>query len=261
MKNVASVCSLLFFLFLLLLSSRSISSSSDDGAGQSFSSTFRSTSSDKVRHHGYETVYEEFLSPLRYGPITLLEIGVEDGHSMIGWTRYLSHKHARIVGVKHNANVKETFSDPRISIVEADQSKEKDLLSLASREGPFDVIIDDGSHVPSHQLLTFRILWPHVKQGGLYAIEDVETSYWRKGSSIYGYQVNGSFVDQMTSLIRTEVNSEFSSGRDDTSVQDILFARNMIVVRKRGKTYPFHRKRYRFYKHLERKKFERLVGA
>ena len=37
--------------------------------------------------------------------------------------------------------------------------------------------------------MTFEKLWPSVKDGGWYFIEDVETSYWKPSSSIYGYKL------------------------------------------------------------------------
>lgn len=42
----------------------------------------------------------------------------------------------------------------------------------------FDVVIDDGSHLPAHQLATLQNLWPLVKPGGIYCIEDLHESYW-----------------------------------------------------------------------------------
>jgi hypothetical protein len=55
---------------------------------------------------------------------------------------------------------------------------EPKLTSLAKELGPFDFIIDDGSHLNAHQIETFGILWPHLKDGGTYIVEDVQTSYW-----------------------------------------------------------------------------------
>ncbi len=37
----------------------------------------------------------------------------------------------------------------------------------------FDVIIDDGSHRPDHQQITLAALFPHLKPGGLYFVEDL----------------------------------------------------------------------------------------
>ena len=39
--------------------------------------------------------------------------------------------------------------------------------------GAFDVIIDDGSHMNSHMLQTFHVMWPQVNYGGLYVFEDI----------------------------------------------------------------------------------------
>ena len=48
-------------------------------------------------------------------------------------------------------------------------------------EYKFDVILDDGSHVPEHQILTINKLWKLVKPfPGIYIIEDLQTSYWKK---------------------------------------------------------------------------------
>ena len=53
------------------------------------------------------------------------------------------------------------------------------------------IIVDDGSHVPWHQLLTFEIMFETwLKPGGLYIIEDVETSYLDgTNPRIYGYDI------------------------------------------------------------------------
>ena len=38
-------------------------------------------------------------------------------------------------------------------------------------------MIDDGSHINTDIITTFNELWPHVKPGGFYCIEDLNTSY------------------------------------------------------------------------------------
>ncbi len=50
-------------------------------------------------------------------------------------------------------------------------------LDAFALRGPFDIGIDDGSHIWCHQILAFERLWPAIKRGGLYVIEDVLTSY------------------------------------------------------------------------------------
>jgi demethylmacrocin O-methyltransferase len=41
-----------------------------------------------------------------------------------------------------------------------------------------DIVIDDGSHISSHVIMSFSTLFPALSDGGLYVIEDLQTSYW-----------------------------------------------------------------------------------
>ena len=48
------------------------------------------------------------------------------------------------------------------------------LEELARKETPLDIIIDDGSHASVHQHLTLGVLFPALKPGGLFVIEDLD---------------------------------------------------------------------------------------
>jgi hypothetical protein len=57
-------------------------------------------------------------------------------------------------------------------------------------DGGWDIVIDDGSHLPRHQLVSFCALFPFVRPGGLYIIEDIESSYYNSPSpSLYGVKI------------------------------------------------------------------------
>ena len=53
----------------------------------------------------------------------------------------------------------------------------------AEAKTAFDVILDDGSHMTSHMVDTFRYLFPNgLASGGVYIVEDIGTNYqkpWR----------------------------------------------------------------------------------
>ena len=49
---------------------------------------------------------------------------------------------------------------------------------MLEEHGPFDIVIDDGSHIPKHVIASFNILFPKLADDGLYVIEDVQTSFW-----------------------------------------------------------------------------------
>ncbi len=52
------------------------------------------------------------------------------------------------------------------------------MLDVAKQISSLDIIIDDGSHINEHVIETFKMLFPLLKDGGLYVIEDIQTSYW-----------------------------------------------------------------------------------
>ncbi|MFY1635236.1 hypothetical protein ACN27F_18495 [Solwaraspora sp. WMMB335] len=135
---------------------------------------------DKARGHGYAALYERHLGPLRDRPITLLEIGVGGyesptwgGASLRTWRDYF-HR-----GQIHGLDIAEKhIVEPRIQIHQGDQSDQAYLRDLARRYGPFDVIVDDGSHVNAHIQASFEALFvDHVRRSGFYVIEDMSTAY------------------------------------------------------------------------------------
>lgn len=117
--------------------------------------------------HGYMPIYERFFSPLRGKIIELLEIGVAGGNSIRTWREYFPH--AIIVGVD---KVIEDKRDP--FLIQCDATKDFDKIK---EHGPFDIIIDDGSHWAQEQLDSFAGLWDSVKPGGYYVIEDLFALY------------------------------------------------------------------------------------
>ena len=95
-------------------------------------------------------------------------------------------RHGTVIGVDINPSTKQ-LAEARISIEIADQSKAQDLARLAQL-GPFDLILDDGSHIWAHQILTFEYLFEALAPGGLYVLEDLDTSY---GKYIADYRGDG----------------------------------------------------------------------
>jgi hypothetical protein len=124
--------------------------------------------------HGFSRFYEFHLGPLREQPLTVLEIGVLEGASARMWRDYFPA--AKILAIDFLESALE-HEDERITIFIGDQTDRSFLDRVVAAAGPFDVVIDDGGHQHDEQLTSLFHLWPHVKPGGLYAIEDVHTSY------------------------------------------------------------------------------------
>ena len=89
-------------------------------------------------------------------------------------------------------------AEQRVHIFSGDQSDRSFLRSVVgspeAHDG-YDVIVDDGSHVPAHVITSFAALWPLVRPGGVYVVEDTETSYWDSpGARVYGHALPGAGI-------------------------------------------------------------------
>lgn len=163
--------------------------------------------------------YERHFARFRGRPVTICEIGVDEGGSLELWRRFFGEK-ARLVGIDTNpaCRARET---PGTRIFIGDQGNPEFLEQVAAETGPFDIVIDDGSHAYEHQLTTFRTLFPHIRADGLYTCEDLCTSYWKETFG-GGVREPGTYIEFLKSLI-DELNAWF--WRDHVENEPDAFAR------------------------------------
>jgi hypothetical protein len=130
--------------------------------------------------HDYAKHYDKAFEGIRLDPIKMLEIGVGGGEGIKMWMDYFSNG-AQIFGVdnQHDTNPWDTPGrNGRYTFVQGDQSCKTFWACFITDYGTdWDIIIDDGSHRNDHIITTFNALWPHVRKGGFYAIEDIEVAY------------------------------------------------------------------------------------
>jgi len=125
--------------------------------------------------HNYCDKYAKYIPFQRYDKLNILEIGILDGKSLLTWKEYFYRSY--ILGIDINPDCKK-YEEPRISVEIGSQGDGAFLSRTWQQYGPFDMILDDGSHMNEHVIYSFEHLWGSVKSGGVYIIEDVGTSYW-----------------------------------------------------------------------------------
>ena len=91
------------------------------------------------------------------------------------------------------------FEVSGLTVEIGDQSDGIFLQDVATKHGPFDIIIDDGGHKMHQQIASFNALWPRLSDGGLYVVEDTHTSYWPGFGG--GFRAQKSFVEFSKDLI------------------------------------------------------------
>jgi demethylmacrocin O-methyltransferase len=194
---------------------------------------------DKFGEHEYTPVYDSLMRASRRKAVRLLEVGVGGyagalgGESLRMWASYF--RRGRITGI--DLYDKTSLSAGRVQVFQCSQVDAPKLTALAREHGPFDFVIDDGSHMNAHQIQTFGILWPHVKDGGVYIVEDVQTSYWPSyGGGALGTPGYERSCMQWFKGLADSVNlPEFlqpAPGGLDAGIGSIAFHHNLIVLTK-----------------------------
>ena len=120
--------------------------------------------------HGYTHFYDSLFGYRRNSIKKVLEIGIDVGASLRMWEEYFPN--AIIYAI--DADPARLIHDGRIRSYQCDQSNVEALRDTAQLiGGDFDFIVDDGSHVSGHQVVSAMELMPLLKPSGVYVIEDV----------------------------------------------------------------------------------------
>lgn len=201
------------------------------------------------RHHNYCEKYERHIPFVPgYGEWKMLVIGVggyhhpdRGGSDLLMFNEYF-HGSVHINAI--DIHPKPGLTWPKGSNIKThvcDQSIPDQLRALIDEIGPQDVIIDDGSHINEDVILTFSLLFRHLNPGGVYFIEDIETSWWEApgaDGTVFGGTFNSSDYQASTSVnmgrwLVNEVNHKrIHQFKRTHAIESIHFYDNMIVIHK-----------------------------
>ena len=139
----------------------------------------------------YPEMYSRYLDLVRHrsAELSIFEIGLGCDQPVIGsgammWAQYMPD--VRLSVLEFDGPCAEKWiaqhrdAAPRqFAIYQGDQSVTADLNRVMTLDGDrnYDMIIDDGGHSMKQQITSFLHLWPRVKHGGVYVIEDLLTAY------------------------------------------------------------------------------------
>lgn len=161
-------------------------------------------------NHGYCKYYETHI-PTVNG--TLFEIGILDGASLRMWKDF--YKTANIIGI----DIWPQYIHKDVKCILGDATKQEDIDKIDLFD--LEVVIDDGSHISKDIITSFDLLWPKIKSGGWYVIEDLATQY-QEG---FGANVNHSIVrDLIYRLFDKTIKGQI---KEFHAYEEILFLRKM----------------------------------
>jgi hypothetical protein len=107
--------------------------------------------------------------------------------------------------------------------------------------GPFDPVVDDGSHAWAHQIATFQRLVQTLAPGGFYVLEDLDTSY---GDYVRHFRGRGgisaaAYLHEASSLLLgcrvLDLSKPYHQhiSRLIALIEFIAFSRDTAVIRRR----------------------------
>ena len=154
----------------------------------------------------YLPAYDEQFQPYRAGfptesgevrPLRFLEIGVQHGGSLQLWRKFFGPA-AEIWGIDYDDRC-QAVDDPDLRVRIGSQNDPEFLRRVVSEMGGVDIVLDDGSHIAKHQRTSLETLFPLLSKGGIYAAEDLHTSYWLDFGGRYGR--GGSYIEVVKRVI------------------------------------------------------------
>jgi demethylmacrocin O-methyltransferase len=197
--------------------------------------------SDKWGGRWYTPHYQKYFEPYREQAVKVLEIGIggysasdAGGESLRMWKHYFRR------GLIYGLDVfeKTGVAESRVMVVQGDAGDERFLDSMARELGPFDIVIDDGSHMSQHIIPSFEALFPHVRPGGLYVVEDLASAYWPGWGGDPDPSAQYRSMEMIKNLLDdVHHNEQIRDGNDERSMTELMVTgvhvhHNLAVIEK-----------------------------
>ena len=190
-----------------------------EGRSSSYRDFTRYVKSDSVRglynqHHTgkvstkwdtYLDVYEDQFRPIKYQPIDMLEIGVQNGGSLEIWSKYFPNART-LTGCDINPRCEGlTYADPRVQVIVGNANEPSAFQRILQRSSSFDVIVDDGSHRTNDVITSFLTYFPLLKPGGVFICEDMHCAYWEEyGGGVLNERSAAAFFRRLLDTVNSD---------------------------------------------------------
>lgn len=197
----------------------------------------------------YFPAYERHFGPFRNLPISLLEIGVQNGGSLEVWSDYFGQAEVFVGCDIDPACGQLRYDDPRIRVVVGDAGTPETRERILACVDSFDVIIDDGSHLSHDIIAAFLSYYPRLRPGGVYVVEDTHALYRNNpGAGILSRTSAHEFFKLCAEMINAEhwltdlhpatLFSTFFAGKTfpqwlaEGAIESVEFRSSMVVIHK-----------------------------
>lgn len=138
------------------------------------------TSYKRAGHtHAYTLVYNDLFKSKRNKPVSIAELGILDGASLLMWNEYFTNP--TIHGFEYNPALIDKFKRynlPHIQLYPINITDPQNVKqSFHDASATYDIIIDDTTHQFPDQLNVIRNAYQYLNPGGILIIEDIFKKY------------------------------------------------------------------------------------
>jgi SAM-dependent methyltransferase len=176
-----------------------------------------------------------FASRPNFRPQNVFELGLWDGGSLAFWFEILRPKKQVGIDIAHRRDsdyflryIGDRGLGEKIKTHWAvDQSDSNTLRKIVDREfdGPLDLVIDDASHMYGPTKSSFECLFPLLRPGGLYVIEDWAWEHWGEYNS-----PGNSLARKKDGLTRLIEELVVATGASETLIKSLTIYQGFIVI-------------------------------
>jgi hypothetical protein len=134
---------------------------------------------DKITSHSYGEVYDSIFTPFKTSATDILEIGISGGFGLQSYVEYFTNATIYGMDITMLSNTA-ILSNPRIKIHIGDATRLENVHYFGKQ---YDIIIEDASHLPEHQIQHFQDFCGLLKPGGYYIMEDLNQAHFDRVSA------------------------------------------------------------------------------
>ncbi|HMH20596.1 MAG TPA: class I SAM-dependent methyltransferase [Puia sp.] len=186
----------------------------------------------------YFEIYDRHLNYLKGRKINMLEIGIAHGGSLEMWNDYFKGN-VMIYAVDINPECKK-FESENVKVFIGSQEDEGFLNGLKQKIPKLDFLLDDGGHTMKQQIATFKVLFNHVADDGVYICEDLHTSYFKYFGG--GLKKKRSFIEYSKNLIdklHAWHTKDLEVDEFTKTTHSLHYYDSVLVIEKRKMSTPF----------------------
>ncbi len=196
---------------------------------------------DKTGDHNYTPHYKLHFRKFKYKRIKLLEIGAggfekpyEGGYALRMWKKYFPFGTIFSIDIYD----KSTIEEKRVKIFQGKQNDKEFLDKVTGMTGDLDIIIDDACHINKYVIESFQILFPKLKDGGIYVVEDTQTSYWKSfggdSENLNNPETTMSFFKSLADSLNNKefIKPNYNQSYYDKKIVSIHFYHNLVFIYK-----------------------------